>query len=68
MTDLSSVLQGIATGGEVQLFGDQTNLMFEKFHPFLTRDLLQADALSARLDQSSLEKVCSGIIQGAFVE
>ncbi|WP_297770587.1 hypothetical protein [uncultured Roseovarius sp.] len=68
MTDLSSVLKGLATGGEVELFGDQTNLIFEKFHPYLTRDLLQADALSARVDQSSLKKVCSGIIQNPFVE
>lgn len=67
-TDLSSVLQGIATGGDIELFSDQTNLIFEKFHPYLTRELLQADALSARVDQSSLGKVCSGIIQNLLVE
>lgn len=66
-TDLRSVLQGIATGGEVELFGDQTNLMYEKFHPYLTRDLLQADALSARVDHASLRKVCSDLILTPFI-
>jgi ATP-dependent Lhr-like helicase len=54
--DLKRGLQGIVTGGEVELFGDQINLIFEKFHPYLKRDLLQADALSARVDESSLKK------------
>lgn len=67
-TDLRRVLQGIATGGEAEFFDDQTNLIFEKFHSYLTRELLQADALSARIDQSSLEKVCSGIVQDLIVE
>ena len=66
--DLKKALREIATGGDVELFGDQTNLIFEKFHPYLTRDLLQADALSARINRSSLEKVCSGIIKNSFAE
>ena len=57
--DLKSVLMELATGSEVQVFGDQINLIFEKFHPYLTRDLLQADAPSARVAslKSSLRRL-----------
>lgn len=60
--EFSNVLRSIANGEKVELFGNGTNLMFEKFHPYLTRDLLQTDALFSRVEKNSLIKICSCII------
>lgn len=64
---LGDVLARIAAGEECALFDEQTNLIFEKFHPHLTRELLELDALSSRVDQGSLKKVAEQILafQGA---
>jgi len=53
--DLGEVLDRIAEGHDCALFNDQTNLIFEKFHTHLTRELLELDALSSRLDLGSLQ-------------
>lgn len=55
-------LSRLAKGEDCKLFNDQTNLIFEKFHPYLTRDLLELDALSSRIDITSLQGVAKEII------
>jgi ATP-dependent Lhr-like helicase len=58
---LIDALSTLADGKEVDLFAHSPNLLFEKFHPYLTEDLLQKDALSARLDANSLTDLCRSI-------
>lgn len=60
--DLKQVLADIAAGQEVNLFEHTPNLLFEKFHQYLTPELLQADALSSRLQLSALQTVCARLI------
>ena len=60
--DIRATLQRIAAGEPVNLFGDQTNLIFEKFHTYLARDLLQLDALGCKVDASYLPQLCHQII------
>lgn len=59
---LSEVLGAIGDGAKVDLFLDGTNLLFEKFHPYLTPELLGQDALSARLDVEALPTLCAKLI------
>ena len=59
---LSEVLETIGDGAKVDLFLDGTNLLFEKFHPYLTPELLAQDALSARLDVEALPTLCTKLI------
>jgi len=61
--DVNGTLQRIAMGEAVSLFGDQTNLIFEKFHPYLTRDLLELDALAFKVDAGALAGLCGRIIR-----
>ncbi len=56
---LQEVLEGLAAGEEVDLFAGEPSLMFEKFHPYLTDDLLKQDALSSRLETESLAALCA---------
>ena len=56
-------LRMLSEGEQVELFPDGTNLMFEKFHPYLTPELLAQDALSARLDADALPGLCSDMIR-----
>jgi len=57
-----SVLAAIAVGQKVFLFENEPNLLFEKFHPYLTPELLQADALSSRLDEACLADLCAELL------
>lgn len=57
-----SILEAIADGQQINLFEREPSLLFEKFHPFLPLELRQADALSARLDQTCLAKLCAQLI------
>lgn len=56
--DLRAFLTGIAQGASVDLFAHDPPLCFEKFHPFLTRLLLEQDALSSRVDLAALAGLC----------
>lgn len=47
---LSEVLKRIGEGEDVDLFAGVGNLLTEKFHPYLTRELLELDAISSRLE------------------
>lgn len=60
--DLHDALQRLASGEPISLFGDQTNLIFEKFHAHLTRELLELDVLSAKVDAAALEGLCRRIM------
>ena len=60
--DLPHTLARIATGEDCGLFNDQMNLIFEKYHPYLTRDLLEIDALSSKVDRDSLKRVAEQIL------
>lgn len=55
---LRAFLTRIAQGDSVDLFAHDPPLQFEKFHVFLTRSLLQHDALSSRVDLSALAMLC----------
>ncbi|WP_316862862.1 DEAD/DEAH box helicase [uncultured Cohaesibacter sp.] len=55
----------IADGRHNNMFSEDSNLMFEKFHPFLTEELLRLDALSNKLDQSALAPLAQEIIEDA---
>lgn len=47
---LTEVLNRIGEGEDVDLFAGAGNLLTEKFHPYLTRELLEMDAVSSRLE------------------
>jgi ATP-dependent Lhr-like helicase len=51
---LEAALKDLADGGDAKLFADNANLMTEKFHPYLSKALLEIDALAVRLDENCL--------------
>jgi len=55
-------LRALANGSLPDLWSGDPSLVFEKFHPWLTPELLQADALSSRLDLASLPETCRRIL------
>ncbi len=59
---LEDALSMIASSETLSLFGQSTNLLSEKFHPFLNVDLLQQDALSCRLDAPGAIHLASEIL------
>lgn len=59
--DLARTIKRIASGTTIALFAAQTNLIFEKFHPYLTRTLLEMDASGARVDEGALSELCRQI-------
>lgn len=59
---LLDALSSLACGKAVDLFAHSPNLLFEKFHPHLTEDLLRQDALSARLDAGGLADLSRSIL------
>jgi ATP-dependent helicase Lhr and Lhr-like helicase len=63
---LRIALQRLTSCEQVSLFSDHTNLIFEKFHPYLARDLLELDALSAKVDVRALGALCKRIVNLNF--
>lgn len=61
---LIDALSVLADGTEVDLFAHSPNLLFEKFHPHLTEDLLRRDAMSSKLDVKSLPELAAAILGG----
>ena len=57
---LASALSALASEATPDLFSHGPNLVFEKYHAYLTPQLLKFDALSVRIDRDSLGKICSG--------
>jgi len=60
---LLKALRTLSGAKQVDLFTDGTNLQFEKFHPYLTPELLAQDALSTRLDAEALPDLCSELVK-----
>lgn len=60
--DLRATLAALANGEPVDLFAGDPNLVFEKYHRFLTKDLLRVDALSSRLAAESVPETCARIL------
>jgi len=61
---LEDALYDISKGKQVDLFAQPANLRFEKFHSFLSEELLKADALSSRLDPNCLPQLASDCLSG----
>ena len=59
---LMRVLAYLSEGNSIDIFEHSPNLIFEKYHGYLTNDLLQKDALSSRLDVGSLQGICSSLV------
>jgi len=59
--NLADALGRLADGANANVFPDTANLIFEKFHPYLTRDLLKQEALSSKLDLQSLPAICKAL-------
>ena len=57
-------LSTLSRGKEVELFAHSPNLLFEKFHPHLTEDLLRRDAMSSKLDAGALPELAAAILGG----
>ena len=55
-------LRALANDTPPDLWSSTPTLLFEKFHPWLTPELLQTDALSSRLDLASLAETCRRIL------
>tara|TARA_R110002110_G_scaffold414126_2_gene643098 strand:- start:3458 stop:3760 length:303 start_codon:yes stop_codon:yes gene_type:complete len=62
---LTEVLNRIGEGEDVDLFAGAGNLLTEKFHPHLTRELLELDAISSRLEPKCLESVVTALAANA---
>lgn len=58
---ISETLERIRDGEAVDLFAGAGNLLTEKFHPYLTRQLLELDAISSRLEPQNLVRVVNDI-------
>lgn len=61
---LEKALRDMAGGETVDLFAHEPNLIFEKYHSYLTLDLLKRDALSTRLELESLRRLCKRLCEG----
>ncbi|MBD0866075.1 MAG: DEAD/DEAH box helicase [Rhodobacteraceae bacterium] len=58
---LGQVLSEMAHAVIPDLFAHAPNLIFEKYHAYLTPELLKSDALSVRVDIGCLQKLCSDL-------
>jgi ATP-dependent Lhr-like helicase len=59
---LRTRLAKMGASSPVALFPDTANLVFEKYHRYLTPDLLKVDALSGRLDLASLPQITARLL------
>ena len=59
---LSETLRRIGGGENVDLFAGAGNLLTEKFHPYLSRELLELDAISSRLEPQHLASVVATLV------
>lgn len=60
--DLRVLLADIRSGEPVDLFAGAGNLVLEKFHPYLSNELLVLDAASSRLLIQALPDVVADIV------
>ena len=59
---LKHTLTGLARGASIDAFKHKPNLNFEKYHRYLTTDLLKQDALSCRIDTAALQPLCKRLL------
>ncbi|MES1989854.1 MAG: DEAD/DEAH box helicase [Pseudomonadota bacterium] len=59
----ADTLKAIARGENIDLFSSDPNLISEKFHPYLTDDLLRLDIASSKLNAESLPRICKKILE-----
>lgn len=59
---LIEALRMLGSGKMVDMFAHSPNLLFEKFHPYLSEGLLQQDALSARLEAGAIAELSYSIL------
>ncbi|MAZ17633.1 MAG: ATP-dependent helicase [Ahrensia sp.] len=59
---LLQALQNFAEGEAVTVDWDNANLMFEKFHPYLSTQLLELDACSSRIEIERLPQIANAIL------
>ncbi|AUR01500.1 DEAD/DEAH box helicase [Phaeobacter inhibens] len=62
---IPEVFKRIGEGEDVDLFADAGNLQTEKFHPYLTQELLELDAISSKVEPHYLAKF---ILKDAFFD
>ena len=62
--DLRKALGTLRDEQQAFNLSSEANLSFEKFHPYLGRDLLLRDALSCRLKPSALPNLCRRLLEG----
>lgn len=60
---LTEALEMLSEGVESDLFAGAGNLATEKYHGFLTQELLQIDALSSRLDRAALPALAARMLK-----
>lgn len=60
------VLKRIGEGEEVDLFAGAGNLLTEKFHPYLTRELLELDAISSKVEPQHLVRVVAYLASSKY--
>ncbi|XBQ17387.1 MAG: DEAD/DEAH box helicase [Oceanicaulis sp.] len=65
LVELIADLGRVEAGEKIQLFSNETNLIFEKFHPYLTRPLLEMDALASKLDMVALPGIARSVLERA---
>lgn len=59
---LNDTLTKLARGASTDIFKHKPNLNFEKYHQYLTADLLKKDALSCRIDTAALQPLCMRLL------
>jgi ATP-dependent Lhr-like helicase len=59
---LWEVLNRLGGGEEIDLLSGDPNLIFEKFHSYLTAELLRKDAMSYRLQAQALPEICKRLL------
>ncbi len=59
---LRAALRELAEDKVPKLLSKEMNLIFEKFHPYLSRPLLEQDALSSRIDIKALPGLSAAIL------
>lgn len=62
---LTLALSELANAVDFDLFDHAPNLIFEKYHPYLTSELLKRDAVSTRIDQGNLQIICTNLLNSA---
>ena len=60
--ELWSALRQLAEGAAFDVFAHRPNLIFERFHGYLSPELLRLDALSCRVDKAAVPGLASAIL------